>query len=242
MAFDMSRRVETQLLDDFDGEVVTAGFVTGQIPADKSVSHKATITHQLLLGIQPENVEGDADPKVQYGFYSMGKKTYKFGGKATIIRVGKEEDPTELELYPEIEEGPDLNKSSRLGLLLERLDALEYKVAGAEAGAFLGLRAHWKREAYEGDGASSERAVPMPIELLSGATKAAKAEQEKEEQLEMLIAAMDGQREADVPAVVKSARIKALGITAAKAFKLLDQAEKAGKIKKDGDTYHAVED
>ena len=68
--FDMGNRVETELLDDFDGVVIKAGFMDGHISADRSQSGKAVATQQLFLQIQPD----DPDEKTQSAWYSMGGK------------------------------------------------------------------------------------------------------------------------------------------------------------------------
>ncbi|GAH65794.1 unnamed protein product, partial [marine sediment metagenome] len=74
--WDMKNRVETEFLDDFNGEVIKAGFMEGFIPAEKTRGGQSVVSHQLLLLWKPLDQEGDGQP--QPAWYSMGGKSFVF--------------------------------------------------------------------------------------------------------------------------------------------------------------------
>jgi hypothetical protein len=230
MPWDMGQLEERALLDDFDAECVEAGFVEGYIPAEKTRSGKPVVSHQLLLVWRP--LEDEA--KDQPSWYSMGGKEFAFGGKVKTIELG---DKT-FELYPEVVEGPKLAKNSRMGLLVERLRELGVQPEGGSADWFIGLKAHLRREKYEAAGRSTlevERETLMPTEILGRAeAKAAAPAVTEEETDEILIAAVVGHTDADVP---RLERVKALGLSPAKVFKKLDALVKEGRLVKKNGTY-----
>jgi len=228
MSWDMGKTEERALLDDFDAECVEAGFVEGYIPAEKTRSGKPVVSHQLLLVWRPLEEEAKDQPS----WYSMGGKEFEFGGKAKSIQLG---DKT-FELYPEVVNGPKLAKNSRMGLLVERLSELGSRPEGGSGDWFVGLKCHLKREKYEAAGRSTlevERETLMPTEILGKAeVKVAEADAAEEETDEVLIAAVVGHTDADVP---KLERVKALGLSPAKVFKRLDALVRDGKLVKDKD-------
>ena len=159
--WDMKNRVETQFLDDFDGEVIEAGFLEGFIPAEKTRSGQAVVSHQLFLLWKVLSEETNDQPS----WYSMGGKAFVFGGNVKKVTVGDKE----LELYEKVTEGPELNVNSRMGQLLERLEEKGFVPEGDSAEAFIGLKCHLKREKYESKGRSTlevERETLMPVAVL----------------------------------------------------------------------------
>ncbi len=230
--WDMRNRVETQFLDDFDGEVTKAGFMEGFIPADKTRSGQAVVSHQLFLLWKVLTEEANDQP----GWYSMGGKGFAFGGKVEKVTVGDKE----LEIYELVTEGPELNVNSRMGQLLERLGEKGFIPEGDSAEAFMGLKCHLKREKYESKGGRStlevEREALMPTAVLGKGAPAAPAAAAAEEAEEILASVMVGKGEKDVADISKSDRIKAVGLTPAKMFKLLDKMVADGKLVKDKDS------
>ncbi|GAJ04211.1 unnamed protein product, partial [marine sediment metagenome] len=93
MGWDMKDREEAAFLDDFDAEVVKAGFMEGYIPAEKTRTGKGTVSHQLFLlwHLLDPSLEAADQP----AWYSMGGKGFTFGGSASKVTVGDRE----LELY-----------------------------------------------------------------------------------------------------------------------------------------------
>ncbi|GAJ06491.1 unnamed protein product, partial [marine sediment metagenome] len=141
--WDMKDREEAAFLDDFDGEVVRAGFIEGYIPAEKTRTGKGTVSHQLFLLWHP--LDPSLEAADQPAWYSMGGKGFTFGGNVEKVTVGDRE----LELNEKVVEGPKLKTNSRMGLLLGRLEELEAAVEGDSAGALIALQCHLKREKYE---------------------------------------------------------------------------------------------
>jgi len=226
--WDMKNRVETQFLDDFDGEVIKAGFMEGFISAEKTRSGQAVVSHQLFLLWRVLSEEANDQP----AWYSMGGKAFVFGGNVEKVAVGN----TELEVYQLVTEGPELNINSRMGQLLERLGEKGFVPEGDSAEAFMGLKCHLMREKYESKGRSTlevERETLMPTAVLGkGAPAPAAAE---EESAEILASVIVGKGEKDVADISKLDRIKAVGLTPAKIFKLLDKMVAEGKLVKDKD-------
>jgi len=124
-----------------------------------------------------------------------------------------------------------------MGQLLERLEEKGFVPEGDSTGAFMGLRCHLKREKYESKGRSTlevERETLMPTAVLGKGAPAAPAAAEEEAE-EILVSVMVGKGEKDVADISKTDRIKAVGLTPAKIFKLLDKMVADGKLVKDKD-------
>lgn len=227
--WDMKNRVETQFLDDFDGEIIEAGFMEGFIPAEKTRGGKSVVSHQLALLFKVLDQEANDQP----AWYSMGGKGFTFGGNVKKVTIGDKE----LELYEKVTEGPELNVNSRMGQLLGRLEEEGFVPEGDNAEAFIGLKCHLKREKYESKGRSTlevERETLMPTAVLGkGAPAPAAAAAEEAE--EILASVIVGKGEKDVADISKSDRIKAVGLTPAKMFKLLDKMVADKKLIKDKD-------
>lgn len=226
--WDMKNRVETQFLDDFNGEVIAAGFSEGFIPAEKTRSGQAVVSHQLALLWKVLDQEANDQP----AWYSMGGKGFTFGGNVKKVTVGDKE----LELYEKVTEGPELNINSRMGQLLGRLEELGFIPEGDSAEAFMGLKCHLMREKYESKGRSTlevERETLMPTAVLGKGAPAPVAAAEEAE--EILASVIVGKGEKDVADLSKTDRIKAVGLTPAKIFKLLDKMVADGKLVKDKD-------
>lgn len=229
MPWDMKNRVETQFLDDFDGEVVAAGFTEGFIPAEKTRSGKSVVSHQLALLYKVLDREANDQPS----WYSMGGKGFTFGGDVRKVTVGDKE----LELYQKVTEGPELNVNSRMGQLLERLGELGFTPEGDSADALIGLKCHLVREKYESKGRSTldvERETLMPTAILGQA--AAPAAAAEDEAAEILASVIIGKGDKDVADLSKTDRIKAVGLTPAKIYKALDKMVADGKLVKDKDS------
>ena len=231
MPWDMKDREEAAFLDDFDGEVVKAGFMEGYIPAEKTRTGKGTVSHQLFLLWHP--LDPSLEAADQPAWYSMGGKGFTFGGKMEKVTVGDRE----LELYEKVVEGPKLKTNSRTGLLLGRLEELEAVIEGDNAGAFIALQCHLKREKYEPGGRSTlevERETLMPVTIL-GKGVAVPAAAAAEEAEEILLPVVVGKGDKDVADISKMDRIKAVGLTPAKIYKALDKMVAEGKLVKDKD-------
>jgi len=229
--WDMKKRVETQFLDDFDGQVTKAGFLESFISGEKTRSGKPVVSHQLFLLWKVLSEEALDQPS----WYSMGGKSFVFGGKVEKVTVGN----TELELSEKVTEGPELNVSSRMGQLLERLEELGFVPEGDSAESFMGLKCHLVREKYESRGRSTlavETETLMPTAVLGKGAPATPAAAAAEEAEEILASVMVGKGEKDVADISKSDRIKAVGLTPAKIFKLLDKMVADGKLVKDKDS------
>lgn len=252
MGFDMGDRVDTSFLDDFDGKSIKAGWVEGLVPAEKTRSGKAQVTHQLFLLVQP----ADPEQKPQPSWYGMGGKEYTFGGATEKIMVGEKE----LVLYAEIVDGPKLGNQCRCGQLLNKLEELGRKITGGKAAAFVGLDGHWKREAYKQEGkdgkvgATSDREALMPTALIAGGASPGAAgpagaggdagsDEEAADIADIVAAMMDGKKDSDVPKLIKEDRIKALGLEKSSAlYKLIDKLVADGKlVKSDKGVYQAKE-
>lgn len=249
MGFDVGDRVDISFLDDFDGKVIKAGWVEGLVPAERTKSGKAQVTHQLFLYVQP----ADAEQKSQPSWYGMGGKEYIFGGTTEKVMVGEKE----LVLYAEIVDGPKLSNQSRCGQLLNKLEELGCKITGSKAAAFVGLDAHWKREAYKQEGkdgktgASSDREALMPTALIAGGTSPGAAGPagaggdagSDEEAADIVAAMIDGKKDSDVPKLIKEDRIKALGLEKSSAlYKMIDKLVAGGKlVRSDKGVYQAKE-
>ena len=228
--WDMKNRVETQFLNNFDGEVIKAGFMEGFISAEKTRSGQAVVSHQLFLLWKVLSEEANDQP----AWYSMGGKAFVFGGKVEKVAVGDKE----LEIYELVTEGPELNVNSRMGQLLERLQEKGFVPEGDSARAFTGLKCHLVREKYESKGRSTlevERETLMPTAVLGKGAPTAPAAAAAEEAEEILASVIVGKGEKDVADLSKTDRIKAVGLTPAKIFKLLDKMVAEGKLVKDKD-------
>jgi len=209
-------------LDDFDGEVVQAGFVEGLLTADKTRTGKPIVTQQLFLLWHPLDQEANDQP----AWYGMGSKGgFAFGGNTETISIGSKE----LELFERIIDGPKLNTKSRLGILLDKLENLGFSPDSDSAKVFVGLKCHLKRERYEGSGIESERETPMPVSLLSkpGVPAPAIAESEVDD---IVLSLVIGKSEGDIIDIAKMERIKGLGLSAAKLFKICDRLKAKGKL------------
>jgi len=208
-------------LDNFDGRVVKAGFVEGLISGDKTRTGKPVTTQQLFLLWHPLDQEANDQP----AWYGMGKKGFTFGGNTEAVTVGTKE----LELYERIIDGPKLNTKSRLGIFLDKLESLGFSPDSDSAKVFIGLKCHLKRERYEGSGIESERETPMPVSLLSkpGTPAPAVAEDEVDD---IVLSLVTGKSEGDIIDIAKMERIKGLGLSAAKLFKICDRLKAEGKL------------
>lgn len=232
MPWDMKDREEAAFLDDFDGEVVKAGFMEGYIPAEKTRTGKGTVSHQLFLHWHP--LDPSLEAANQPSWYSMGGKGFTFGGSVEKVTVGDKE----LEIYEKVVDGPKLKTNSRMGLLLGRLEELETPLEGDSAFPLVGLQCHLKREKYEPGGRSTlevERETLMPVTVLGkgAAVPAAAAAEEAEE---ILISVIVGKGDKDVADISKMDRIKAVGLTPAKIYKALDKMVADGKLTRDKDS------
>ena len=219
MPWNMGDLEDRTLLDDFDAECIEAGFVEGYIPADRTRSGKPVVSRQLLLVWRPL----DEEAKDQPSWYSMGGKEFQFGGKTKTIELGGRT----FELYPEVIEGPKLAKSSRMGLLIDRLLQLGVQPEGAKANWFVGLKAHLKRERYEASGRSTlevERETLMPVKLLERAKK----EVPEEGIDEALINIVVGYTDRDIPE-----QAKILELPLSKVFGKLDALVREGRLIRD---------
>lgn len=228
MPWDMKDREEAAFLDDFDGEIVKAGFMEGYIPAEKTRTGKGTVSHQLFLLWRPLDQEANDQP----AWYSMGGKDFTFGGNVEKVTVGTKE----LELHEKVIDGPKLKTNSRMGLLLGKLEELDFVPEGDNAGAFIGLKCHLKRAKYEPGTRSTlevEREALMPTAVLGKGVPVAPAAAEEAE--EILVAVVIGKGDKDVADISKMDRIKAVGLTPAKIYKALDKMVADGKLTKDKD-------
>jgi hypothetical protein len=259
MGFDVKDRVKTELLDDFDGDSIAAGYCQGEISADQSGTGKLVHTTQLMVLWQPRgiNLETEEPYKVQVEWYSMGQKPYELGGEEYDLEMGAEKTK---HCYRTVTDGPKLNISSKMGKLCDRLDELKRPVSGADAAIFVGIPAHLMREPWEsGDKEGKGRKFKsgqepkdflMPTKLIEplakGAapvsTKAAVAAQaasteDDDDAKDMIKGLMDGKIEADIAeAVIKNPRIKAMGLKSKKIFDLLDSMVANGTMKLDAKT------
>jgi hypothetical protein len=129
------------------------------------------------------------------------------------------------------------------------LESLGVKVEGADASVLVGLECHVRREKYpqpEGKGKAfdndSETLLPTLIKAGSTSAPAAAAAPAADEMDELLMAAVDGKGDADIPELLKGERLKALGLSPAKTFKKIDGLVKAGRLSLDKKTglYSAV--
>jgi len=230
MPWDMKDREEAAFLDDFDAEVVKAGFVEGFIPAEKTRTGKGTVSHQLFLHWRP--LDPSLEAADQPAWYSMGGKGFTFGGTTEKVTVGDKE----LELYEKVVDGPKLKTNSRMGLLLGRLEEKGFTPEGDNARAFMGLRCHLKREKYEPGTRSTlevERETLMPTAVLGKGTPAAPAAAAAEEAEEILVSVIVGKGDKDVADISKMDRIKAVGLTPAKIYKALDKMVAEGRLVRD---------
>lgn len=230
MPWDMKDREEAAFLDDFDGEVVKAGFVEGFIPAEKTRTGKGTVSHQLFLLWRPLDQEANDQP----AWYSMGGKDFTFGGTVEKVTVGTRE----MELYEKVVDGPKLKTNSRMGLLLGRLEEKGFTPEGDNARAFVGLQCHLMREKYEPGTRSTldvERETLMPTAVIGKGAPAAPAAAAAEEAEEILVSVVIGKGDKDVADISKMDRIKAVGLTPAKIYKVLDKMVAEGKLVKDKD-------
>lgn len=230
--WDMKDREEAAFLDDFDGEVVKAGFMEGYIPAEKTRTGKGTVSHQLFLHWHP--LDPSLEAANQPSWYSMGGKGFTFGGSVEKVTIGDKE----LELYEKVVDGPKLKTNSRMGLLLGRLEELGAPIEGDNAKALVALQCHLKREKYEPGGRSTlevERETLMPTAVLGKGAPAAPAAAAAEEAEEILASVVIGKSDADVADISKTDRIKAVGLTPAKIYKALDKMVAAGKLVRDKD-------
>ena len=235
MSWSMRKRGEAEFLDDFDGEVIKAGFIEGLVSAERSRSGKPVTTQQLFLLWKVL----DQEAKEQPSWYSMGQRGFTFGGKTEKVTVGKKE----MELYEKVTDGPELKKNSRAGLLLERLAELGWEPeeeASDECAnapkAFTGLQCHLMREKYEPGTRSTldvERETLMPIAVIG---KGAAAPMEEAE--EVLLTVIVGKADKDVAEISKMDRIKTVGLTPAKIYKALDKMVAEGKLVKRHNAYY----
>lgn len=241
MPWDMRKRGEAAFLDDFDGEVVKAGFVEGLVPAERARGGKPVTTQQLFLLWKVLDQEANDQPS----WYSMGQKGFTFGGKVEKVTVGTRE----MELHEKVVDGPELKKNSRAGLLLERLTELGWEpeeeapdeCANAPR-AFTGLQCHLMREKYEPGTRSTldvERETLMPTAVIGkGALAPAAAPAEEAE--EVLLTVIAGKGDKDVAEISKMDRIKAVGLSPSKIYKALDKLVAEGRlVKRDGIYYEA---
>ena len=230
MGFDFGDREDSAFLDDFDAEVVKAGFIEGTIAAEYTRTGRATASKQLLLAWKPL---GDDDVNIKYGFYSMGQKGFAFTGDSQKIVVGTKE----YAIFPEVTDGK-IRKNSRLGVLLERLSELEFNPAGNKADVFMGLQCHINREKYPSTTLNVEREALMPTAILKMPEATASAPNADMD--DAVIAIVDGHTDADLPQQVWP-RLKALGIkNLAGVYQTVDSLVVGGKLLKSGETYKKV--
>jgi len=223
MPWDMKEREAAIGIDDFDGEVIEAGFVEGLIPAERTRRGEPVVSQQLLLIWRPL----DQEASDQIGWYSMGQRGYKFGGRTKTIKLGARE--TEFTLHSEVLEGPKLRKNSKMGMLLDRLEELGFTPEGANAEVFLGLRCHLKREKYESPGGLEvERETLMPVSLLEAPERISPEE--------LVLEFAKGKDDAGfVREFRNEPRFREVGLDAPEALRLVDKLFAEGKLKKGPD-------
>ena len=232
MPFDLGKTRESSFMSDFDGEVVEAGFLEGFLPGDKTRSGKPIATRQIFLLWRPLD-QGDVADQPEW--YSMGGKDFVFGGDPKQITIGTKD----IDLFPTVAEGPELQDNSKAGKLVIRLNELGYPISGGDAKVFIGLCAHLKREQYDpGDRSTIDagsRGTLMPVAILKAkGTKATKAEPVAEESDvdEVLLGVIVGKTDKDMPEIAKNDRVKSLGLNLAKLFTACDKLLKEGKMKR----------
>jgi hypothetical protein len=232
MSWTFKDREESTFLDDFDGEVIKAGFVEGFISGEKAKGGKPVTTQQLFLLWRPLDQEANDQPS----WYGMGSKGFTFSNDIETITIGTKE----LELHEKVVDDPKLNTKSRLGILLGKLDELGFILDGDNAKLLLGLECHLKREPYQGGGIESERQTPMPTVILAKPGTVSTAE-ETEDTDNVIISMVASKSEGDVIAVVKTDRAKALNLSAAKLFKACDRLKAEGKLAYENGIYSIPE-
>jgi hypothetical protein len=215
-------REESAFLDDFDGQVIKAGFVEGFISGDKAKGGKPVTTQQLFLFWHPLDQEANDQPS----WYGMGSKGFTFSNDIETITIGTKE----LELHEKVVDGPKLNTKSRLGILLDKLDELGFVLDGDSAKLLIGLKCHLKREPYGGTSIESERQTLMPTVILAEPGMSIPTTEETEDTDNIIISMVAGKSEGDLITVVKSDRAKALNLSAAKLFKTCDRLKAEGKL------------
>jgi len=242
MPFDLGKTRESSFMSDFDGEVVEAGFLEGFLPGDKTRSGKPIATRQIFLLWRPLD-QGDVADQPEW--YSMGGKDFVFGGEPKQITIGTKD----IDLFPTVAEGPELQDNSKAGKLVIRLNELGYPISGGDARVFMGLRAHLIREQYDpGDRSTIDagsRGTLMPVAILEAkrtkVTKAATLEVEEVDVAEVLVSLIVGKTDKDMPEIAKNDRVKSLGLNLAKLFTACDKLLKEGKMKRsEGGVYEVA--
>lgn len=235
MSYDMSRdnRVDAGRPEKFKGKCTVAGFVEGFI------AETNTVTKQLFLLWKPN----DEDMNAQPAWYSMGQREFEFGGEEEEHEIGTKVQT----LYEKIVDGDQITKTSWVGLLFDRFDELGFEVKGSSARQFIGVEADLEREDYPQKGKKLDNVGDniMPVKIIGAKKSGGKDEPaagdgdtvDESEIDDIIIAAIDGKTDKDIPAILKEPRMKATGLKAPKVFKRLDALVESGRLTKDGDKY-----